>query len=135
VGVALRSMQGEHEAATGFEQMALRCLTDACVLLGDILERMAMLMEGLQLFPERMRENLDLSGGLIMSEAVMLAVGERIGRQRAHDEVYEAVEESAASGDSFTNTLERRLAGELDAASLEHLLDPVQYVGLCATLA
>jgi hypothetical protein len=37
----------------------------------------------------RMRENLDLSGGLIMAEALMLELGKQIGRQRAHDAVYE----------------------------------------------
>ena len=62
----------------------------ACELTGDMLQRMIALFEGLQVFPERMRQNLDLSGGLIMAEALMLELGKQIGRQRAHDAVYEA---------------------------------------------
>jgi len=61
-----------------------------------MLQRMIVLMDGLQVFPDRMRENLDLSGGLIMAEALMLELGKQIGRQRAHDAVYEAAQ---AGGD------------------------------------
>ena len=71
-------------------------MVQACELTGDMLQRMISLFEGLQVFPERMRENLDLSGGLIMAEALMLELGKQIGRQRAHDAVYEA--ESAGTG-------------------------------------
>ena len=39
-----------------------------------------------------MRRNLDLGGGLIMAEAVMLELGAAIGRQHAHDVVYDAAQ-------------------------------------------
>lgn len=135
--VALTSMQGEHEAATAYTQMTARTLFESCSLLGDILERVAILMEGLQLFPERMRKNLDLSGGLIMSETLMLELAKHIGRQNAHDAIYEAVEESFHSGEAFDAVLARRpeVAGELDAATIAALLDPERYTGLCAQMA
>jgi adenylosuccinate lyase len=137
VMVALQSMQGEHEAATAFAQMSQRSLNESCGLMGDILERVAVLMEGLQLSPERMRQNLDLSGGLIMSETLMLELAKHLGRQRAHDAIYEAVEESFATGEAFDAVLRRRpeIANELDAATIEGLLDPVRYIGLCAVMA
>lgn len=137
VMVALQSMQGEHEAATGYTQMSSRALTDACGYMGDILERVAILIEGLQLFPERMRRNLDLSGGLIMSETLMLELAKHIGRQHAHDAIYEAVEEAARSGEAFDAVLRRRpeVAGKLDTATIEALLDPEHYTGLCSALA
>ena len=74
-----------------------RALTPAIELTGDILVRMNELFAGLRVFPERMRANLDLSGGLIMSESLMLALGRELGRQRAHDAVYEAAQEAAGS--------------------------------------
>ena len=58
-----------------------------------------------------MRENLDLSGGLIMSEAIMLELGRQIGRQQAHDAVYEAAQASFIEGSQaalFAETAIRR---------------------------
>src|SRR5262245_31650851 len=87
VPLALEAMQTEHEADRTTSMMMSRALVQACELTGDELQRMIALFEGLQVFPERMRYNLDLSGGLIMAEALMLELGKQIGRQRAHDVV------------------------------------------------
>ena len=94
VPLALEAMQTEHEADRTTSIMMSRALVQACELTGDMLQRMIVLFDGLQVFPERMRENLDLSGGLIMAEALMLELGKQIGRQRAHDAVYEAAQAS-----------------------------------------
>ena len=59
---------------------------------GEALQATAALAGGLRLDRERMRHNLDLTRGLIVSERVMLALGEHVGRQRAHDLVYEAAQ-------------------------------------------
>jgi adenylosuccinate lyase len=61
----------------------------ACIATGDMLARLVEVLRGLRLDPVRMRKNLDLGGGLIMAEAVMLDLGAAIGRQHAHDVVYE----------------------------------------------
>jgi adenylosuccinate lyase len=92
---------------------------------------MNVMFEGLHVFPERMRANLDLSGGLIMSESLMLTLGRELGRQRAHDAVYEAAQESAVSGESFATLLAARpeIEGHLDPARIAELLDPVAYTG------
>ena len=92
VPLALEAMQTEHEADRTTSVMFDRAITEACILTGDILERLIALFSGLTVFPERMRQNLDLSGGLIMSEALMLELGTHIGRQRAHDVVYDAAQ-------------------------------------------
>src|SRR5207302_1906121 len=94
VPLALDAMQTEHEADRTTSIMMSRALMQACELTGDMLQRMISLFEGLRVFPERMRENLDLSGGLIMAEALMLELGKQIGRQRAHDAVYDAAQAS-----------------------------------------
>src|SRR5262249_56234766 len=82
-----------------------RALVQACELTGDVLQRMIVLFDGLQVFPDRMRENLDLSGGLIMAEALMLELGKQIGRQRAHDAVYEAAQGSVTEARPFRDML------------------------------
>src|SRR5262247_3052576 len=137
VPLALDAMQTEHEADRTTSIMMSRALVQACELTGDMLQRMISLFEGLQVFPARMRENLDLSGGLIMAEALMLELGKQIGRQRAHDAVYEAAQGSVTEGRPFRELLaeDPHVSARLTAAQIEALLDPAQYTGLCSQFA
>src|SRR5499433_1181292 len=105
VPLALEAMQTEHEADRTTSMMFDRAMVDACGLIGDILQRLIVLFAGLRVFPERMRANLDLSGGLIMSEALMLELGKRLGRQRAHDVVYDAAQASVTERRPFKQLL------------------------------
>jgi len=88
-------------------------------------------------FPARMRENLDLSGGLIMAEALMLELGKQIGRQRAHDAIYDAAQASATQARPFRETLaeDPHVSAGLTASQVESLLDPARYTGLCRQFA
>ena len=135
--LALEAMQTEHEADRTTSVMMSHAVERACSLTGDILERLSVLIEGLAVFPERMRRNLELSGGTIMAEAVMLELGERMGRQRAHDVVYEAAQAAATDGGSFRELLEADPAvrEQLTPTQLESLLDAERYTGLCRQLA
>jgi 3-carboxy-cis,cis-muconate cycloisomerase len=102
-----------------------------------MLERLVMLAVGIQVFPERMRRNLDLSGGLIMSETLMLELGREIGRQRAHDAIYD-VAQAAATGDRpFRELLAERpeVAQRLNADQIDRLLDPLNHIGQCREMA
>ena len=137
VPLALESMMTEHEADRTTSVMMDRALNQSAVIVGDILQYMIELFSGLQVFPERMRQNLDLSGGLIMSEALMLELGRQIGRQRAHDVIYDAAQASVVEGRSFTDTLsdEKDIQDNLSADQIESLLDPTKYTGACGLLA
>ena len=137
VPLALEAMQTEHEADRTTSIMMSRALTQACELTGDLLQRMMVLLDGLQVFPERMRENLDLSGGLIMAEALMLELGRQIGRQRAHDAVYDAAQASVTRSRPFRETLaeEPHVSAGLTPAQVDALLDPARYTGLCRQFA
>ena len=92
---------------------------------------------GLTLDPERMRANLDLSGGLIMAEAIMLELGTTLGRQHAHDIVYDAAQAAAVEGRAFSDVLaaDPRVTARLDRQAIDRLLDPMAYTGLCADMA
>ena len=137
VPLALEAMMTEHEADRTTSVMMDRALTQAAVLMGDILQYMAELFGDISLFPDRMRRNLDLSGGLIMSEALMLELGRRIGRQRAHDAVYDAAQASATESKPFTAALAeiQDVAANMDAAQIDALLDPTRYTGVSALLS
>jgi adenylosuccinate lyase len=137
VPLALEAMMTEHEADRTTSVMMDRALTQAAIAVGDILQYMIELFSGLQVFPDRMRQNLDLSGGLIMSEALMLELGRRIGRQRAHDVIYDAAQASVVENRPFTETLsdEKEVLENLTADQIEALLDPTQYTGACGLLS
>jgi len=137
VPLALEAMQTEHEADRTTSIMMNRALAQACELTGDMLQRLVELLAGLQVFPERMRRNLDLSGGLIMAEALMLELGKQIGRQRAHDAVYDAAQGSVTQERPFRELLaeDPHVSSRLSAAQIEALLDPAQYTGLCRQFA
>jgi 3-carboxy-cis,cis-muconate cycloisomerase len=137
VPLALEAMQTEHEADRTTSIMMSRALVGACELTGDMLARMVALFEGLQLFPARMRENLDLSGGLIMAEALMLELGKQIGRQRAHDAVYDAAQGAVTESRPFRAMLaaDPHVRERLGADQVDTLLDPARYTGLCRQFA
>ena len=109
----------------------------ACVAMGDILARLTEVLRGLRLEPKRMRENLDLGHGLIMAEALMLDLGRTIGRQHAHDVIYDAAQAAFTEGKAFSDLLaaDPRVTAHLNKAAIQGLLDPTAYTGLCADMA
>ena len=137
VPLALESMMTEHEADRTTSVTMDRALTQSAVLVGDMLQYMIELFSGIRVFPDRMRRNLDLSGGLIMSEALMLELGRRIGRQRAHDAIYDAAQASATESRPFTEALSEvsDVSENLTEAQIEMLLDPTRYTGVSSLLA
>jgi adenylosuccinate lyase len=137
VPLALEAMQTEHEADRTTSLIMDAAEARASIALGDALSRLVEVMRGLRLDPERMRRNLDLGGSLIMAEAVMLDLGAQIGRQHAHDVVYDAAQAAFVEGRSFAELLaaDRRVTGHLDAKQIAALLDPTAYTGLCAEMA
>src|SRR3978361_1973390 len=83
VPLALEAMMTEHEADRTTSLIMDTAESRACIATGDILARLGEILRGLRLDPERMRSNLDLGGGLIMAEAVMLDLGIALGRHTA----------------------------------------------------
>ncbi|MCH9672979.1 MAG: adenylosuccinate lyase family protein [Gammaproteobacteria bacterium] len=137
VPLALEAMMTEHEANRANAEMLRHAEKEACSMMGDLLERLIMIMEGAQLKPERMRANVDLSGGMILGEAIMLKLGEALGRQEAHDVVYDVAQAVATEGGVFGDRLAATPAvrERLSEAQIQDLLDPAAYTGLCAQMA
>jgi adenylosuccinate lyase len=137
VPLALEAMQTEHEADRTTSLMMEAAEARAAIALGHALARLAEVLRGLKLDPERMRRNLDLGGGLIMAEAVMLNLGAAMGRQHAHDVVYDAAQAAFVEQRSFAELLaaDPRVTTHLDQEAIAALLDPTAYTGLCAEMA
>jgi adenylosuccinate lyase len=137
VPLALEAMMTEHEADRTTSLMMDTAESRACIAAGDMLARLDEVIRGLKLDPARMRANLDLGGGLIMAEAVMLDLGAAVGRQHAHDAVYDAAQEAFVQGRSFGELLaaDPRVTAHMTPAQIQGLLDPTAYTGLCADMA
>jgi 3-carboxy-cis,cis-muconate cycloisomerase len=84
-----------------------------------------------------MRSNLDLSGGMISGEAIMLELGKTIGRQHAHDIVYQAAQAAASQNSSFPDRLaaDHRITALLSRSAIDALLDPASHTGFSARIA
>ncbi|MEM9354872.1 MAG: adenylosuccinate lyase family protein [Pseudomonadota bacterium] len=137
VPLALEAMMTEHEANRATSTMMRTALTEAAVRTGDILARLIEIAEGLTLDPERMKRNLDLTGGMILSEAIMMELGQTMGRQVAHDLVYDAVEKVRDGSSSFADALtsDPLIREQLGDDGTARLTDPSVYTGLCSDMA
>ncbi|HVC12112.1 MAG TPA: 3-carboxy-cis,cis-muconate cycloisomerase, partial [Burkholderiales bacterium] len=80
---------------------------------------------------ERMRANLDLTHGLVVSEAVMMGLAPYLGREYAHDLVYEICREAIRLKRPLLDLLAENaeIAKHLDREALTRLCDPANYLG------
>jgi 3-carboxy-cis,cis-muconate cycloisomerase len=125
------AMVADHERSTGPWEIEWIVLPEAFCLMAGALKQAIAIVEGLEVDPAAMRRNLDLTGGLVMSEAVMMGLGPFIGREFAHDLVYDLCRESLRDGVPLLELLARheQIARHLNRAQLEALLDPANYLG------
>jgi 3-carboxy-cis,cis-muconate cycloisomerase len=125
------AMVGEHERAGGAWHSEWEALSGALALTGGAAAAAREVAEGLEVHPEKMRENLDATGGMLLAENVTTVAAERLGRLKAHDLVQTACRRALEEGkplrealledDAFGEVLSE---GEIDAA-----LDPAGYLG------
>jgi adenylosuccinate lyase len=129
--LALETMVQEHERDMGAWQAEWEYVPRACLLTASALAHSLRVARGLRVDAARMRANIDLSGGLALSEAVMLELGQYIGRQEAHDVVYRVSMAVAESGGSFLRALhdDPMVNAHLSAEQIAVLLQPERYLG------
>jgi 3-carboxy-cis,cis-muconate cycloisomerase len=127
----LNAMEQDHERATGQWEIEWIVLPDIFVLTAGCLAQTRFLVSGLQVDEKRMRANLDITKGLIVSEAVMMGLGPHLGRQYAHDLVYDICRQVVATGRPLVELLaeNKEIAEHLNRGQLEKLCDPANYLG------
>lgn len=130
-GALLAALPGTHERAAGEWQAEWDALPLAFAATAGALAGSQRVLEGLRVFPERMRANLDGEGGLIMAEAAMISLADVVGRAASHELVVEASALARSEGISLREALERTLDRETLRAmpSLDAVLDPDAYLG------
>jgi len=125
------AMIADHERSTGPWEIEWIVLPEAFCLMAGALRQTRFVLEGLEVDAARMRANIDITNGLVMSEAVMMGLGPYIGREYAHDLVYDicrrAIKEDRPLLDLLAETPE--ISRHLDRKALAKLCDPGNYLG------
>jgi 3-carboxy-cis,cis-muconate cycloisomerase len=125
------AMLGEHERAAGAWHAEWEALTDALALTGGAAAAVRGVTEGLEVYPEKMRQNLKETGGMLMAENVTTVVADRLGRLEAHGIVEAAARRAADAGRPLRDELlaEPVLRERLSAEEIDAALDPAGYLG------
>ena len=125
------AMAQDHERGTGPWQAEALAIPQAFVLAHGALEHARTIAEGLTVDAARMRRNLDLTGGLIVAEAVMMGLAPMLGRGEAHHVVKHACDIALTESIPLAQALARapEVATKLDAAAIARLTDPAGYLG------
>jgi 3-carboxy-cis,cis-muconate cycloisomerase len=133
VPMMLESMIQEHERDMTAWGVEWSVLPDVFALTGGALDHCIRILEGLRVNPDAMRRNLNLQDGLNLSEAVMMHLAGPLGKQRAHEVVYEASMRAYDDGVSIADALNdvADVRANIDAEQMKRLLDPKNNIGLC----
>jgi len=137
VPLALEALIHAHEVDGSRTAMMDEAVEQTLILSADALVRTEDILNQLQVFPQRMRHNLDLSGGAIMAEAVMMTLAQSVGRQQAHEIVHQAAQLATATNRPFSEVLahDTEIAERLSTEQRNRLLDPSSHTGSSAEIA
>lgn len=136
VAALLDAMVEDHERATGPWEIEWIALPDVFTLAGGALSQACFVLEGLEVHPERMLTNLNMTHGLVVSEAVMMGLAPKMGRDKAHDVLYAICHDPKMGEQSLTDFLLARedVTARLSEAEIRTLTDPVNYLGLAEAM-
>ena len=125
------AMVADHERSTGPWEIEWIVLPEAFCLLAGALKQTRFMIEGLEIDVARMRANLDLTNGLVVSEAVMMGLGPYIGREVAHDLVYDICRAALRDNRPLLELLAARpdITKHVTRAQLVIMCDPANYLG------
>lgn len=131
-GLLIDALESDFERATGPWHAEWIGLPQVFVLSHCALSQAVFLLQGLEVFPEKMAQNLDISKGLIVAESAMMALAPCVGRQTAHDIVYDGCRNAQSKGISLYDALSQnqQVTQYIDKKSLKEILSPSSYLGL-----
>jgi 3-carboxy-cis,cis-muconate cycloisomerase len=135
--VMVGSMVGTHERDMATWAVEWMLVPQAMILASGALAGLRPVAEELDVDPRRMRANLELTGGGIMAEAVMIAASPKLGRDHAHDELMRIARSAAKQGTSLADVAaaDAEFNAALGPGGLEQALEPAGYLGESARIA
>lgn len=131
-GLMVDAMVQDFERATGPWHAEWVAIPESFILTAGALHQAKFALGGLIVDEARMRHNLGISKGLIVAEAVMMGLAPAMGRQQAHDVVYDACRTVNEQGGTLAEALAAlpAVTSHFDRAAIDRLTDPVNYLGV-----
>ncbi|POR68374.1 3-carboxy-cis,cis-muconate cycloisomerase [Pseudomonas syringae] len=131
VATMLAAMPQEHERSLGLWHAEWETLPELCCLVSGSLQQALQVIPGLQVDAERMAVNLQSTKGLILAEAVSIALAQRIGRDAAHHLVEQCCRRAVEQGAHLRQVLGEtpQVSEQFSSDELDRLLDPAHYLG------
>lgn len=126
-----QSMVQEHERALGAWHAEWLAIPEIFQLCAGALERSCDVLEHMQVNAEAMQRNLECTQGLIMAEAVMMALAPKIGRMNAHHLVEQACQQAVAQQQHLKIILSAmdEVNTHFNDQALDELFQPATYLG------
>jgi 3-carboxy-cis,cis-muconate cycloisomerase len=126
----------EHERPVGPMHLEWMVIPESFVLLSGSLKHSRFILENLWVGKEQMRANLEIGGGLLMSEAVMMGLAPKVGKSHAHHLVYAAAGKAMDNGLTLREALlaEKEITSLLSVSEIDALIDPANYVGVAPAM-
>ncbi|WP_277374895.1 3-carboxy-cis,cis-muconate cycloisomerase [Pseudomonas sp. AA-38] len=127
----LAAMPQEHERSLGLWHAEWETLPELCCLVSGALQQALVVVPGLEVDAARMRANLELTQGLVLAEAVSIALAQKIGRDAAHHLIEQCCKQAVREGAHLRAVLgaSAEVSAQLSAAELDRLLDAAHYLG------
>ena len=125
------AMVADHERSTGPWEIEWVVLPEIFCLLSGALKQTKFILAGLEVDAQRMLANIHMTNGLVMSEAVMMGLGPFIGREYAHDLVYDLCRVAIRDNRRLVDVLAAHpeIASHVTRAQLEGFCDPANSLG------
>ena len=127
----LDAMVADHERSTGPWEIEWVSLPEIFCLISGALKQAKFVLAGLEVDPVAMRRNIDLTKGLVMSEAVMMGLGPYLGREYAHDLVYDLCRVAIETNQPLLEVLDAHaeIRKHVTRQQLEGFCDPANSLG------
>ncbi|MFJ3055362.1 3-carboxy-cis,cis-muconate cycloisomerase [Herbaspirillum sp. NPDC087042] len=131
-GLMVDAMVQDFERATGPWHAEWIAIPESFILSAGALHQAKFALGGLIVDTEQMKRNLGISRGLIVAEAVMMGMAPHIGRQQAHDVLYDACRTVNDKGGTLAEALAAlpEVTAHFDRAAIDRMTDPANYLGL-----
>ena len=132
----VESLVHDHERDGRSWKAEWAVLAETCLAVGKLLSLLRTLTGNLVIHADRMRANLEATGGFVLSEAVMLELAARIGKQSAHTLVYETAMNAHAAGRGLKEAIldNPQINAHLSTTEIESLFDYRQHTGQCSAM-
>lgn len=131
VATMLSAMPQEHERSLGLWHAEWETLPELCCVVSGSLQQALAVIPGLEVDAQRMLQNLDLTHGLVLAEAVSIALAQRMGRDAAHHLIERCCRRAVEQGKHLREVLgaEPEVTAQLSSLALDNLLNPTHYLG------